>query len=81
METKIKETVAAVLSLSPAEITDQTSVDTVRNWDSLRHMNLIVALEGEFSIRFREEDIPAMTNMPLIRHMVAQELERKPTKC
>ena len=51
-------------------IEDTASVDTIENWDSLRHINLIVALEEEFGVRFNEEDIPDMTNFRTIRSVL-----------
>jgi len=40
---------------------DATS-DTIDTWDSLRHMNLIVALEDEFDIEFEPEDVMELTS-------------------
>ncbi len=43
------------------EAEDATS-DTIDTWDSLRHMNLIVALEDEFDIEFEPEDVMELTS-------------------
>ena len=69
---KIKEVMATVFEVEPADINDSSSPDTIANWDSLRHMNLIVALEEEFSVSFKEEDISNMLNYQLIKLTLAE---------
>ena len=40
---------------------DMTAADVAR-WDSLTHMNLVVALEKQFGIRFSTAEISRITN-------------------
>ena len=62
MENRVKEIMASVLGLDISEINDNTSTDTVEKWDSLKSINLVMALEEEFGIKFDEEDIMNMPN-------------------
>ncbi len=62
MEEKLKEVMAAVLEVSPAEITENASTKTLQNWDSLKHMNLIMAIEDEFNIAVDDEAIADLTS-------------------
>ncbi|GJQ25019.1 MAG: hypothetical protein HBSAPP02_00510 [Phycisphaerae bacterium] len=48
--TRFQRVVAAVLGIEPAEITDALTNDKVDTWDSLNHINIVSALEQEFSI-------------------------------
>ena len=66
METEIKEIMARILDIPAAQINEETSPETVESWDSLRHMNLIMALEEEFGIRFTDIQIVEMMSYPLI---------------
>jgi acyl carrier protein len=66
MEDRVKRVMAKVLSVSPDEIDENSSPDTIPRWDSLRHMNLILALEQEFSVTVQDEDIPTLISYPLI---------------
>jgi acyl carrier protein len=68
---KIKEVMATVFEVEPADINDSSSPDTIAKWDSLHHMNLIVALEEEFNVSFKEEDISNMLNYQLIKLTLA----------
>ena len=47
-------------------INNDTSPDNVVNWDSLQHMNLIVALEEEFDVEFNDEEIVDSMNYALL---------------
>lgn len=72
-EDNLKVAIGAVLSLPPTAITEDSSTDTVAGWDSLKHMNLILALEEEFGVTIPDEDAANLTSYPLIK-LVIQEL-------
>lgn len=40
-----------------------TTADDIDGWDSLSHMNLIVAVEMGFSIRFNVKDVRALKDV------------------
>ena len=54
------------------DIDDNTSPDTLESWDSLKHMNLIIALEEEFLVDLSDEDIIEMINYKLIFHRLSR---------
>lgn len=66
MGDRIKKVMADVLGIDEASITESSSPDTIKNWDSLRHMNLIVALEEEFDVQFDETEMAEMTSFTAI---------------
>lgn len=73
MENKIKSVMADVFDVSPEEIDENSSADNIENWDSLRHMNLVVALEEEFEIQLNPEDVADMLNFALVCIVVKSE--------
>lgn len=66
---------AAVLGVGLESITDETSMDNVQGWDSIKHMNLVLALEEEFGISIPDEDAANITSYRLIRLVLAEQLE------
>ena len=72
-ETDLKQIIADVLRVDVSTISEETSVDTVESWDSLQHLNLILAIEGKFDISFTEDQTVEVLNYPLIK-MVLEEL-------
>jgi len=71
-EVKLKKVLADVFKIEVTAVNEDTSVDTVERWDSLTHLNLILALESEFGVSFSEEQTVEIMNYPLIK-MVLQE--------
>jgi len=54
---RILTVVASVLKVPASSLTDVSSPDTVDTWDSLQHLQVILALEEEFGIQFPADDI------------------------
>jgi acyl carrier protein len=69
---KLKQVLADVFKIDIQTINDETSVDNVEKWDSLNHLNLVLALEDAFDISFTEEQTIEILNYPLIK-LVLQE--------
>ena len=74
MGDKVKERIINVMSATfeiPVEqINNDSSPDTINSWDSLKHMNLVVALEEEFCITFDDHQIYEMLNYTLIANII-----------
>ena len=66
-ESKLKKVLADVFKLEVEMVNDETSVDNVERWDSLNHLNLVLALELEFNVSFSEEQTIEIMNYPLIK--------------
>lgn len=60
MEQKIREIMAEVFEVPASELQGAFTQHDVENWDSLRHLNLIVELESAFDISFEPEEIGEM---------------------
>ncbi|MBP7649707.1 MAG: acyl carrier protein [Phenylobacterium sp.] len=72
-ETALKQILAAVLGVDAAAITADSNSDTIESWDSLRHMNLVLALEEEFGVSIPDEEAANITSYALIK-LVLEEL-------
>lgn len=48
---KVKELIANVLNVSVDEVTDDTEIGELEEWDSLHNVQILVALEEEFHIK------------------------------
>ncbi|MDR7132689.1 acyl carrier protein [Algoriphagus sp. 4150] len=68
---------SVVFEISHSEIYEYSSIDTIQNWDSIRQLNLIIALEEEFQISIPDEEIGNMVNYKIIYHVILEALENK----
>lgn len=66
-EDALKQVMATMLNVDAASINEDSSMDNVPNWDSLRHMNLVLALEEEFKVTIPDEDAGNITSYKLIK--------------
>jgi acyl carrier protein len=73
-ETRLKQVVADVLEVDPAVIGPDFSMDNVEQWDSLRHMTLVLSIEDEFGITIPDEEAADITSWPLIRLVVEEQV-------
>jgi acyl carrier protein len=70
MEDRVKKVMGSVFNVDIDLIKDNSSPDNIENWDSLKHMNLIIALEEEFEIEFDDEEIVDSMNYALILNII-----------
>jgi len=77
MEERIKQIMSDIFFLSLSEINENSSQDTIANWDSIGNLNLVTALEEEFEIVFKDEEIIEMLNYKLVVDTVESVLKRK----
>jgi acyl carrier protein len=66
-EQKLKQVLSRIFSISLDMITDNASPDTIENWDSVRHMNLVLALEEEFDFEFTDDQVVEILSYKLIK--------------
>ena len=66
-EQKLKEIIASVFKVGASSINNETSPDTIENWDSLNHLNLVWALEEGFEVIFTEQQTVEILNYELIK--------------
>jgi len=52
-----------VLDNENIKLTDETTASDVEEWDSLNHIQLVVAVEKKFKIRFKSDEIRSWQNI------------------
>ena len=72
----LREILADIFEVTPVEVTPELSMATVESWDSFRHLQAILALEGEYGVQFDPQRIPELTSVALLQ----TELEKKGAK-
>ena len=72
MSNTIRLVMSQVLQVEPEEISAESSPKSIERWDSLKHMQLIMALEDELGIQFPDDAIPELLSFGAIEKMVGQ---------
>ena len=66
----VEEVVARVFNLDASEVTDQSSKETLAEWDSMGHLSLITGLEEEFNVSIAIADAMEMTSVQHIKRIL-----------
>lgn len=74
MDHRIKEIMGTIFEVPADDITDDSSPDSIVLWDSLKHMQLVVALEEEFSVQFSDDEIVGMQKYLLLKEIVTNKM-------
>lgn len=74
MEDRVRNCMSRILKVPAAEIGVDASPETIEAWDSLRQMNLVLALEEEFDVKFSDENIVEMLSFPLICEVLREQV-------
>ena len=77
LEDRIKNVMSAVFEIPAINVNDKSSPDTLESWDSLKHLQLILALEDEFEIIFNDDEIAAILSFDSIRSIINEKLNNK----
>jgi len=55
-------------------ITPQTTATDIPGWDSFAHINLIIATEGLFKIKFKTSEIESLRNVGHLVEVISAKL-------
>jgi acyl carrier protein len=75
LKEKILNAMSLVFEVPMNEINEDSSTDSIESWDSLRQLNLILALEEEFGISIPDEEVGNMVNYKIVFLMVSDALK------
>jgi acyl carrier protein len=74
---ELKKVVLQALRLNDWNITADTLAGDVPGWDSLSHVNVILAVEQHFNVRFRSAEALKLKNVGDLQRLVDTKLKAK----
>jgi len=78
LQQRLAEVFEVVFGLPQTSFHSELNTDHVANWDSFRHLKLIVALENEFKCKIRARDMSRLRSVSEIAAVLAQADGRTP---
>jgi acyl carrier protein len=67
---ELKGVILKVLHLDEWDISDETLAAQIPGWDSLMHVNVILAIEKHFKVRFSNIEIIKLKNIGDLQRLV-----------
>jgi acyl carrier protein len=59
------------------KITAETTADQTEGWDSFNHINIVVAVEQHFGVKFKTAEIESLRNVGELVALIAQKLKSR----
>jgi len=72
MENKVLEIVSEILKVNISTISSKTSMENMAKWDSLKQMQIIIAIEEEFDVKISDDDLVEANSI----HKLAASINR-----
>ena len=74
---QVRNVASDIFGIPAGKITAESSPETIENWDSMQHLNLVLAIEEKFGVQFEPEDIEQMKNIGAVAALV-EKLQSAP---
>jgi acyl carrier protein len=71
---KLEEVFRDVFDDDAIEISASTTAKDVDGWDSLNHVNLVVAVEKKFGIKFTTKEVNKLANVGELMELIERKL-------
>ncbi|MEI7811113.1 MAG: acyl carrier protein [Ignavibacteria bacterium] len=71
---RLKKTILETLEIDNFDIQPESTADQVPGWDSLSHINVILAIEKEFNVRFKGVEVMKLKNIGDLQNLVDLKL-------
>lgn len=63
-----------IFGVPSAKITTDSSPETIETWDSMQHLNLVLAIEEKFGLQLSPEEIEDMRSVGAVAALVEKKL-------
>lgn len=73
---QVIEVLSDVLDTPTEAISAETSPDTNESWDSIKHLNIIMAIEEEFNVTLSPEEQMEMLTVSLIADLISEKVNQ-----
>ena len=67
---QVRNIASDIFGVRADKITAESSPETIENWDSMQHLNLVLAVEEKFGVQLEPEDIEKMKNIGAVAALV-----------
>mgnify|MGYP001596566074 CR=1 FL=1 len=73
---KVQSIFRDVFDISTLTIMDQTNSNDIDDWDSLNHINLVTAIEKDFSIKFALGELKNLKNVGEMLSLIERKISK-----
>jgi acyl carrier protein len=67
---QVRSIASDIFGIPAEKVTAESSPETIENWDSMQHLNLVLGIEEKFAVQLEPEDIEQMKNIGAVAALV-----------
>jgi len=76
---QIRTMASDIFGVPADKITPTSTPETIETWDSIQHLNLVLALEEKFGVQLSPEEIEQMKSIGDVIKLVEGKLQAAPS--
>jgi acyl carrier protein len=76
---QVRDIASDIFGIPADTITPASSPQTIENWDSIQHLNLILALEERFNLQLSPEEIEEIKSIGAGAKLIESRLQATPS--
>lgn len=76
---EVRQIVSDIFNVPIDEVSETSSPNTLSNWDSLQHLNLVLALEQNFGLQLGPDEIEQLLSVGSIIEIVESKTKAERT--
>lgn len=73
---QLRDIIADVLDQPDLQIDASTTADNVEGWDSFAHINIVVAAEARFGVKFKTAEIEEVRNVGELVDLIKKKMKK-----
>ncbi|MCZ8243205.1 MAG: acyl carrier protein [Microcystis sp. LE19-131.1A] len=70
---RVRGIVSDIFQIPLEQVSLDSSPETIEAWESIQHLNLVLALEQEFGVSFSPEEMATMLSVEAISQLVSEK--------
>ena len=76
ISSELKTVLLTALELDDWDIREETIATEIPGWDSLKHVDIILAVEKHFRVRFKSAEVLKLKNIGDLQRLVTSKVEK-----
>ena len=70
MQEKLLKILSEILGVPVSELSENASMENIESWDSINHLNIVIALEQNFKVKLDPSNIDEMVSVGAILNIL-----------
>lgn len=76
---QVRSIASDIFGIPVDKITASSSPQTIENWDSIQHLNLVLALEEKFNLQLSPEEIEEIKSIGAGAKLIESKMQATPS--